>query len=488
MIRLQNIYHMLAYAFQTLQRQDYRDIAAEEFDNTADLLAEILARGVSLQLKRGLGREYVDREEALFSPRGKIELSESLKTRSILRRQLVCSYDEFSTDTRMNRILKATIVLLIRSDIDKARKKALRRLLPYFADVDDVDLPGEDWHMHFDRNNQIYRMLMNVCWLVMKGLLQTQKDGSFRMVDFLDEQCMSHLYEKFILEYYRREHPELSTGASYISWALDDGFDDMLPAMHTDITLKRGRIVLIIDAKYYSHTMQQQFDKLSVHSGNLYQIFTYVKNKEAELVGTPEPHSVSGMLLYAKTDEDVQPDGVYQMSGNQISVQTLDLDQPFETICSKLDGIADAHFSKKVAMFESLTKHLSAIENAERFGNWVVDRDSKDTMDGPIEMPYVNYETMVTDVEKTIYDFVDEHPEYDLTHYHDILKRNNLTWDRRVMSEADVSELDGQAVMALLLGAVRAERFCDRALLSFFEDGSVRRWLLRLREIDEMTG
>lgn len=488
MIRLQNIYHMLAYAFQTLQRQDYRDIAAEEFDNTADLLAEILARGVSLQLKRGLGREYVDREEALFSPRGKIELSESLKTRSILRRQLVCSYDEFSTDTRMNRILKATIVLLIRSDIDKARKKALRRLLPYFADVDDVDLPGEDWHMHFDRNNQTYRMLMNVCWLVMKGLLQTQKDGSFRMVDFLDEQCMSHLYEKFILEYYRREHPELSTGASYISWALDDGFDDMLPAMHTDITLKRGRIVLIIDAKYYSHTMQQQFDKLSVHSGNLYQIFTYVKNKEAELVGTPEPHSVSGMLLYAKTDEDVQPDGVYQMSGNQISVQTLDLDQPFETICSKLDGIADAHFSKKVAMFESLTKHLSAIENAERFGNWVVDRDSKDTMDGPIEMPYVNYETMVTDVEKTIYDFVDEHPEYDLTHYHDILKRNNLTWDRRVMSEADVSELDGQAVMALLLGAVRAERFCDRALLSFFEDGSVRRWLLRLREIDEMTG
>ena len=102
------------------------------------------------------------------------------------------------------------------------------------------------------------------------------------MMDFLDEQRMSRLYEKFILEYYRREHPELSAGAPYISWALDDGFDDMLPAMHTDITLTRGRTVLIIDAKYYSHTTQQQFDKRSVHSGNLYQIFTYVKNKEAE--------------------------------------------------------------------------------------------------------------------------------------------------------------------------------------------------------------
>lgn len=53
------------------------------------------------------------------------------------------------------------------------------------------------------------------------------------------------------------------------------------------------------------------------------------------------------------------------------------------------------------------------------------------------------------------------------------------------MPGADVSELDGQAVMALLLRAVRAERFCDEALLGFFEDGSVKRWLLRLREIDD---
>lgn len=100
-------------------------------------------------------------------------------------------------------------------------------------------------------------------------------------------------------------------------------------------------------------------------------------------------------------------------------------------------------------------------------------------------MPYVNYETTVTDVEQAIYSFVDDHPENKLTRYSNILKRNGLEWDSRVMSEADVSELDGQAVMALLLGAMRAERFCDGALLRFFKDGSVRRWLLRLREVDE---
>jgi 5-methylcytosine-specific restriction enzyme subunit McrC len=61
------------------------------------------------------------------------------------------------------------------------------------------------------------------------------------------------------------------------------------------------------------------------------------------------PHEVSGMLLYARTDEDMQPDGVYQLSGNQISVKTLGLDMPFEDIRRQLDEIAEAHFVKEFA-------------------------------------------------------------------------------------------------------------------------------------------
>lgn len=345
MIRIQNIYHMLAYAFQVLRGRGYRDVATEQFDNAAELCAAILSRGISSQIKRGLGREYMDRTEAILSLRGKIEVSESAKTRSVMRRQMVCAYDEFSVDTRMNGILKATCRLLLHADISKARKKELRSLMAFFSDVRDVDLATVDWHMRFDRNNQTYRMLMGVCWLVAKGLLQTQADGSAKLMDFFDEQRMSRLYEKFILEYYRQEHPELTARASCIGWALDDGFDDLLPTMKSDVMLCCGSAVLIIDAKYYSCTTQRRFDKRSIHSGNLYQIFAYVKNKEAELAGAP--HTVSGLLLYAKTDEEIQPDGVYRMSGNRISVRTLDLGLPFESICMQLDEIAKMHFARE---------------------------------------------------------------------------------------------------------------------------------------------
>ena len=341
MIRVRNLFHMLAYAFSALTEQGYRSVATEDFDNAAELCAAILERGVSLQLKRGLGQEYVSRTEARSSLRGTIKVTESVKSQAIWRRQLVCSYDEFSVDTTMNRVIKATVALLVRSDISRARKKSLKKLMVYFANVRDIDLHTVDWNMRYDRNNRTYRMLMAVCWLVVKGLLQTQSDGATRMMDFFDEQRMSRLYEKFILEYYRREHPRLRASASFVEWALDDGVSDNLPAMHSDITLGARDRVLIIDAKYYAATMQSNFDKRTVHSGNLYQIFAYVKNKQAVLERAGEGVEVSGMLLYAATDEEVQPDVTYRMSGNQIGVRTLDLDRPFEEIRAQLDGIAD---------------------------------------------------------------------------------------------------------------------------------------------------
>ena len=58
MIPVQNIYYMLSYAFQALQTQTYKNLATENFHNTAELCAAILDKGVSTQLKRGLGRDY----------------------------------------------------------------------------------------------------------------------------------------------------------------------------------------------------------------------------------------------------------------------------------------------------------------------------------------------------------------------------------------------------------------------------------------------
>ena len=79
-----------------------------------------------------------------------------------------------------------------------------------------------------------------------------------------------------------------------------------------------------------------------MHSGNLYQIYTYVKNKEAQVKGSDR--KVSGMLLYARTNELLAPDDVYHISGNKISVKTLDLNKEFSCISAQLNRIVEDQF------------------------------------------------------------------------------------------------------------------------------------------------
>ena len=336
MIRIQNIYYMLAYAFQILKEQGYSNVATEEFENTADLLSAILVKGVSIQIKRGLSREYVEETETLSGLRGKIDVTDSIKKQTLIKQQLVCNYDEFSVDSYKNQIIKTTAELLMRYNIPLSRKKELRNLMVYFKDVKTLDPYNINWNIQYNRNNQTYRMLISICYLVIKGLLQTTSNGQLKLMEFIDEQRMCRLYEKFILEYFKKEYPQIKTAASQIDWALDDGISTMLPTMQSDIMLSYEGRTLIIDAKYYAHTTQVQYDVHTLHSNNLYQIFTYVKNKSVQ------GGIVAGMLLYAKTDEVIQPNQQFKMSGNTICVRTLDLDCDFSQVSSQLNGIADA--------------------------------------------------------------------------------------------------------------------------------------------------
>lgn len=339
MIRIKNIYYMLSYAFQILNEQGYKQVATEEFENVAELCSAILIKGISSQIKRGLGKEYVLHTKSLSTICGKIDISASIKEQSMLRKKIVCNFDEFSINAYMNRIIRTTMDVLIKSDISKGRKKQLRKLLIYFLEVEPLNCESINWKLQFNRNNQTYQMLISICYLILKGLLQTNTDGSTKLMDFLDEQRMYRLYEKFILEYYKKEHKELEVSASQIPWNTDDGYIEMLPVMQSDIILKKGKQTLIIDAKYYSHTTQKHYDVNTLHSGNLYQILTYVKNLDTHNTG-----DVSGMLLYAKTDEIVLPNHTYSMSGNVISVKTLDLDCEFLDIKKQLDDISFSYF------------------------------------------------------------------------------------------------------------------------------------------------
>ena len=79
--------------------------------------------------------------------------------------------------------------------------------------------------------------------------------------------------------------------------------------------------------------MQNNFNKRTIHSNNLYQIQSYEYNLDKEHIG-----NMDGMLLYAKTQEEIVPNNQVVLNvGNTIYFRTLDLNQPFDKIKKQLD-------------------------------------------------------------------------------------------------------------------------------------------------------
>ena len=336
-ILIRNIYYMLAYAFQELRQNNYAEIEGEKFDDIYDLFAEIMARGISYQLKQGLYREYVSKNESMPTVRGKIDINGTIANRMRNSQQIACNYDELSENNIYNQIILTTAITLIKhTEVKKEKKAKLKQLMLFFQNVQPIDIHSIRWNaLRFDRNNRNYRMLLYLCYFIICEWLMTTEEGKFKMRDFSDDH-MCRLFEKFVLEYYKKHHPELKPCAAQIEWNIDKELSttNILPIMQTDILLSMGERTMIIDTKYYNKSMQRQYDKSTIHSGNLYQIHTYVTEYDEGHKG-----NVDGMLLYAKTQEDITSDGqIKHKDGNTIYFRTLDLNTDFDTIRKRLDS------------------------------------------------------------------------------------------------------------------------------------------------------
>lgn len=107
-IWIRNVYYMLAYAFEELKKNNYEQIAHEEFEHIQDLFAEILYKGVSAQLKRGLHREYINRVEDLPLLKGRLDIRGTIANQMRCRNVLCCEFDDLSENNLFNRVLKTT--------------------------------------------------------------------------------------------------------------------------------------------------------------------------------------------------------------------------------------------------------------------------------------------------------------------------------------------------------------------------------------------
>ena len=236
--KIRNIYYMLCYAFnrELLTERDISSVGTESFDNIYNLFSIILAMMIRKQIKKGINKDYINETDSLPTVRGKINLSMTMKSNSLIKQKIVCDFDEFSENNQLNQIIKTTASYLINSNkIGKETKIELKKSMIYFNTVDIINVSSINWQkIMFNRNNNSYKSIMVLCELILKGLIASDKNGEEQFKEFLDETALHRIYENFIRAYFRK-HYNLKAGSRNLSLTAED--IQYIGMMKTDITL-----------------------------------------------------------------------------------------------------------------------------------------------------------------------------------------------------------------------------------------------------------
>ena len=323
---------MFLYAWNRLEEGQAVSVGGVDSPELVDMFGKVLTGGLKHLIRRGISRGFVPVHEDLSRLRGRVNFVESME--HIMRRapRLNCEFDELKLDIPENQVLKATAFRLTQvASIDKEIAHELRLRLKSFNEVTDVRLSRQPFlQVQIHRNNAFYDFLIKVCELIFESTLPEGTGGRYKFSDILnDERKMGLVFEAFVRNFLRLEQEELRVTPLQMEWdaARPNEQLHMLPTMRTDIHLESADRRVIIDTKYYSETLQTRYEKKSVRSENLYQLFAYLKNSEKE---GPEYENAEGILLYPAVGEKVDFKAVIQ--GHPVRVCTVNLDQDWRGV------------------------------------------------------------------------------------------------------------------------------------------------------------
>jgi 5-methylcytosine-specific restriction enzyme subunit McrC len=330
-IPIANLYYLLSYAWDDFREGEEVDVSEDACPDLANLLARVLASGIRSLAHTGFERQYLPCREETPRLRGRILVAESYRRLTHRAGRMDCVFDELSTDTPANRILKGTANALLNlpglTEENHQMVRIARDLLP---DAKAIRVTGADFRrVQFHRNIRRYKLLLHVCELIHRSLLPEEHSGSRKFRDILrDETTMHSLFEHFVLHFARRHCQGAHVRAMPIGWQGEwpEEVNEILPGMITDVTIEWPHRKIILDCKFYKDALVSREGRLRMHSNHLYQLNAYLQNKAR----TPGWENVEGILLYPSVDHQV--DAAMTLLGHSVRVVSIDLDRAWNAI------------------------------------------------------------------------------------------------------------------------------------------------------------
>lgn len=330
-----NLLYMLSMTRKIVgEDRDLATIGTQKMPLLEQLIILFAARALS-ELKRGIDHTYVTQEENLRCLKGKLLVAQHAVKNALHRERLYCRYDEFISDTPINRILKAASRrLLFISKVSSAQKK-LREITFLLDEVTDLEVAEHHFaDIHYNRNTERFQPLINFSLLVLKGMSPAWSQGKEPTFSLLFP--MEELFEEFIARYIHRHADYFGFSRDLIhaqaagrrEWLLRKEHDSSGKfRLKPDLIIDEhyGKPRLILDTKWKHLLSDAEDSKNGVSQADIYQLYAYAHRYECQdnillfpyVAGvSPKSYRIQGKYCshrirveFVKLNRDLRTDG-----------------------------------------------------------------------------------------------------------------------------------------------------------------------------------
>lgn len=257
-----SLFHMLEYAYDLESFRLYDSSAdTASINDVFETLALVLARRILDRIRRGLHRDYIERQDDLPYVRGRLLFRDSLRQSLTGTPRVVCEFDDHTPELEDNHILAWTLHVMRRfpferDEVQSALRKA-RQSLRMTVDLNRVNA-ADCVNRYYHRFNHDYQPMHALCRFFLEQCGPKLDDGERDMMPF--SLYMPSLFEAFVARWLEQNLPaQFGLQTQYHARLDDEGH----LSFRIDMVIEdrtTGATLAVLDTKYKDATRPSQSD------------------------------------------------------------------------------------------------------------------------------------------------------------------------------------------------------------------------------------
>ena len=280
--------------------------------NIYEIFIRLYVQDVNNLIKTGLKSSYNTIEENLQLVKGKILFEKQVRKNFAHKEKMFCSYDEYDLNRPENRIIKATLMKLLKVSTNVDTLRLMNQALGYFDNIEVSNNYDSDFaKVNITRDMKNYEALIEWSKIFLHNNSFTNFAGDISSKSLLFR--MDKLFESYVAKKIRQK-----SSSNWKVWTQDKRFylfDSPKNEFRIipDVVMQKNENTVILDTKWKE--LDSSKPNYGISQQDMYQIYAYSKKYNTSNI----------WLLYPKT-EKVDEDNIWFKSNDNVNVNIFFVD------------------------------------------------------------------------------------------------------------------------------------------------------------------